>query len=102
MENTEDIASVIRELQNVVIVNKVQYANMLCAWKKYEMDKAELENKLRAKLEAEYADQLRTNYEHVVEHLNRRILNYQEREKVLEEQIALLKKKTLKWWQKIF
>ena len=102
MENNETIASVIRELQDYVIVRKVDYMNMVCAWKKYNMDKVEIENRLRAKLEAEYADQLRMNYEHVVEHLNKRILNYQEREKALEEQIALLKKKTLKWWQKIF
>lgn len=102
MENNETIASVIRELQDYVIVRKTDYANMLCAYKKYNMDIAEIENKLRAKLEAEYADRLRMNYEHTVEHLNRRICNYQEREKVLEEQIELLKKKTAKWWQKIF
>lgn len=103
MENNESVvAAVIRELQDYVIVRKCDYANMLCSYKKYMMSKLEIENKLRAKLEAEYAEQLRMNYEHTVEHLNRRILIYQEREKVLEEQIELLKKKNLKWWQKIF
>lgn len=39
MENNETIASVIRELQDYVIVRKTDYANMLCAYKKYNMDK---------------------------------------------------------------
>lgn len=80
-KNNETIAEVLRELQDYVLVRKTDYANMLCAYKKYHMDKEALENRLRAEFEAEM---------------------YQNRIEVLEDKISQLKKKNLKWWQKIF